>query len=99
MPSFNKTLPQSSVMLNCGIFGSFSDGKDADYIQQLECNCTEVGRRNMLSAQNHYSKQSFWEIFDIDDYDRHRSKHSAAKAFPPLHKKTCGTPALQNAWG
>jgi hypothetical protein len=98
-PSYNKTLPQSSVMLNCGIYGRVSDGKGADYTQQLERKCKEVGGRKMLYAQNHYSKQSFWEIYDKDEYDRQRLQHIAAEAFPPLHEKTCRTPALQNTWG
>ncbi|KAL3925925.1 MAG: hypothetical protein SGILL_000068 [Bacillariaceae sp.] len=99
-PSYKKASPNSScsVMLNVGVYGRVSDGRGAEYTQHLETKCSEVGGRKMLYAQNHYSPQSFWNIYDKNEYDRLRQKHSATDAFPSLHEKTCGISQPENTW-
>jgi Delta24-sterol reductase len=88
----------SHMMINCGIYGRVSDGRGAFYTQQLEEMCTAVGGRKMLYAQNHYSEKEFWDVFDQNEYERVRQKHSATEAFPSFYEKTCGVSAPQNTW-
>jgi hypothetical protein len=94
-PSYHLTEP---VMVNCGIYGRVADGRGASYTQQLEERCQDAGGRKMLYAQNHYSKEAFWNIYDKNEYDRLRSEHGASDAFPSMFDKTCGVPELKKSW-
>jgi hypothetical protein len=86
------------MMINCGIYGRVSDGRGVIHTQQLEAMCQAEGGRKMLYAQNHYSENEFWDVFDHNTYERVRENHSAAEAFPSLYEKTCGVPAPLNTW-
>ncbi|KAL3922660.1 MAG: hypothetical protein SGILL_002085 [Bacillariaceae sp.] len=97
-PSYDNKSSASSIMLNCGIYGRVSDGKGAEYTGRLEKECHKVGGRKMLYAQNHYSKESFWKIYNKSEYDRQREQHAASESFPGLDEKTCGVPEPQNTW-
>jgi hypothetical protein len=86
-----------TVLLNCAIYGRVSDGCGAEYTRHLEAKCQEVGGRKMMYAQNHFSEDTFWKIFDKSAYDQLRREYSAEEAFPSMYEKTCGVPEPKNS--
>lgn len=75
--------------INCGVYGRVSDNWGTYYTQQLEKWCRELRGRKMLYAQNWYSQELFWSIYDHDEYKELRKKLEVENIFPDLYEKVC----------
>lgn len=93
-------LNNNKVLINCAVYGRVSDGNGRAYTRQLEERCYNQWKgRKMLYAQNYYSRERFWTIYNSKHYEQQRREHNADVAFPDLYDKTCvPVPERGNSW-
>ena len=78
-------------MVNVGIYGAPHGGHEAyDPVllnRAVETFVSEKGGRKMLYAQNFYTKEEFWELFDKRAYTWARKTYSSEDVFPDVVDK------------
>ena len=80
-----------SLMVNVGIYGAPYGGKEAyDPVllnRTIETFVSEKGGRKMLYAQNFYTKEEFWNLFDKRAYSLARKNYYSENVFPDVVDK------------
>lgn len=79
----------TDLAINVGIWGRpQSDGEPEELKEELEQKQIELGARKTLYAQQFYSEDEFWQIYDEDRYRSLREKYGAKDAFPSVYEVT-----------
>ena len=76
------------ALVNVGVWGALPTG--SNYIQtnrDMEALTEDLGGRKMLYAQNFYSENVFWRIYECEWYKQLRAKYHADEIFPDIYKK------------
>lgn len=79
----------TDLAINVGIWGRPGvDEKPRELKEKLEQKQIELGARKTLYAQQFYSEDDFWEIYDKEKYREVRQKYDAEEAFPSVYEVT-----------
>jgi hypothetical protein len=85
-PTFNKT----DLVINVGIWGEVD--KDFNnfvtFNKTLENQVRGFNGREVLYAQEYYSEEDFWKIYDKEWYINLRNKYYSKDIFPDIYEKT-----------
>ncbi len=80
---------ETDLAINIGIWGRPQrDGIPREQKQQLEDKQIAVGARKTLYAQQFYTENEFWSIYDHDWYQELRDRYDATDAFPSVYEIT-----------
>ena len=86
-----KASPLGSLMFNVGLYGAPNGGtKPYDPVllnRKIETFVSNKGGRKMLYAQNFYTRDEFWLLFDKEAYTRARETYHAEAIFPDVVDK------------
>lgn len=79
----------TDLAINVGIWGQPASEDDPRQLKRrLEEKQMEMGARKTLYAQQFYTEDEFWSIYDRERYDELRQRYSAAGAFPTVYEVT-----------
>lgn len=79
----------TDLTINVGIWGRPQTEEDPrDLKEKLEQKQIELGARKTLYAQQFYSEDEFWQIYDKEHYQRLREKYGTKEAFPSVYEVT-----------
>lgn len=80
----------TDLVINVGVWGGMSTDYD-NFIRinrELETIVRKLNGRKVLYAHQYYTKQEFWQIYDIEKYSKLRLKYLAKIVFPNIYDKT-----------
>lgn len=79
----------TDLAINVGIWGRPQTEEDPEKLkEELEQKQMELGARKTLYAQQFYSEDEFWQIYDREQYRQMREKYGAKEAFPSVYEVT-----------
>lgn len=80
---------ETDMAINVGIWGRpRHDGDARELKRRLEEKQMELNARKTLYAQQFYSPDEFWSIYDQDRYQTLRERYGAEEAFPSVYAVT-----------
>lgn len=80
------------LMIDCAVYGKRNGDRDIDYSEVLEQKTHELGGIKTLISRNHYSKETFWSIYNEPNYREAKRRLDPSGVFPDLFEKLGRTP-------
>lgn len=76
-------------LIDMGIWGSFQNKQHSieRTHRQFENSVSQAGGRKMLYADSYYTQDEFWNIYDLEWYNKLRNKYHAENIFPQIDQK------------
>ncbi|MBI5530100.1 MAG: FAD-binding oxidoreductase [Candidatus Doudnabacteria bacterium] len=86
---FSPAHVKGSFAINFGSYGIVPKGVSyLDYNRDLELVSASLGGRQTLYAHNYYTKEEFWQMYDLNKYQKARKYFKASETFSDIYEKT-----------
>lgn len=89
-PWLNKSLVEKVddlLFIDCAVYGKKNSSPNIDYSEVLEKKVYELNGIKTLISRNHYDRETFWNIYNKENYNNVKEKTDPKKVFPDLYDK------------
>ncbi|MCA9523940.1 MAG: FAD-binding oxidoreductase [Myxococcales bacterium] len=81
------TRQNDELFIDCAVYGKVNNHPEVDYSELLERKTHELDGIKTLISRNHYTRESFWEVYSRPNYDAAKAKLDPHGVFPNLFEK------------
>lgn len=76
-----------TLFIDCAVYGKLNNDPDKDYSEILEKKTIELGGIKTLISRNHFDKETFWKVYNRNNYDNVKKRTDPDYLFNDLYKK------------
>lgn len=76
-----------TLFIDCAVYGKKNTKPNVDYSEILEKKTLELNGIKTLISRNHFERETFWSVYDQENYRRTKEKTDPAGLFPDLYEK------------
>lgn len=78
---------EGTLFIDCAVYGKLNNEPDIDYSEILEKKTIELNGIKTLISRNHFDEETFWKVYNRDNYDSVKLRTDPANLFNDLYKK------------
>ena len=75
------------LFIDCAVYGKKNNHPELDYSEMLERKTHELDGIKTLISRNHYTRESFWSVYNRPNYDAAKARLDPHGVFPNLFDK------------
>lgn len=75
------------LFIDCAVYGKVNNRKDVDYSELLEKKTFELNGIKTLISRNHFDKETFWKVYNHDNYSLVKQRTDPNNLFNDLYEK------------
>ena len=77
----------SNIFIDCAVYGKVNNDPDIDYSELLEKKTVELGGIKTLISRNHFDEETFWKVYNRENYEKAKEQLDPDRLFGDLYEK------------